>query len=438
MLLQFSFGNYRSFKDKATLSMVASKDKEHKNSHVFQLSDKINVLRSAAIYGANASGKSNLIQAIMFMRNFVLTSSKETISSQEKINVDPFLLDIESEKSPSTFEVVFTIEKDRFRYGFQVDSKKVVNEWLFYSLDGKTRESQLFIRENTNDFDVKPSFKGASKIQKELTVKDNILFLSLCSQLGVEIADKIISQFFLKIGIIKGTESVGYECFTVEQMDKKEYLDFYIELLKTADTGISGLKKTEKAVDENDLPDNIPDLLRKKLVEGKVVDVMSRHAKLNESGEDVGDVFFNMEQQESEGTHQLFCLAGPLFDSIKSDRILIVDEFSTKLHPRLVRAIVDLFHNTGKGDEFSNSSAQMIFATHNTDIMTKYFFRRDQIYLVDKNKKESSVLYALSDFQKGKPRKDASYSKDYIAGKYGAVPSIGSLNDLEELINGTE
>lgn len=142
MLLQFKFRNFRSFKDITALSMVASKDKEFQNSHVFQLSDKMNVLRSAAIYGANASGKSNLIEAIYFMKNFVLTSS-QTVSSEEKINVEPFLLDDKSDKEPSTFEVIFILENDRFRYGFQLDSEKVVNEWLFCAFNGKARESHL-------------------------------------------------------------------------------------------------------------------------------------------------------------------------------------------------------------------------------------------------------------------------------------------------------
>lgn len=433
MLLQFKFGNFRSFKDIATLSMVASKDKKFQESHVFQLTDKVNVLRSAAIYGANASGKSNLIKAIMFMRRFVLISSKETVSSKEKTNVEPFLLDAESENEPSTFEVVFTIEKDRFRYGFQLNSEKVINEWLFCAFGGKTKESQLFTRENSNDFDVKPAFKGAAKIKKELSVKENVLFLSLCSQLGVEIADKIISQFFSKIGIITGSETIGYEDFTVKKMDEKDYLNFYVELLKKADTGISDLKKTEKIVTEKDLPEEMPENIKKEFLESKIIDVAAKHIKYNKEGDILEEVFFHMGRQESEGTHQLFCLAGPLFNTIKKNRIIIVDEFSTKLHPKLARAIIDFFHNIGKGTDFSNSESQMIIATHNTDIMTNLFFRRDQIYFVDKNNKESSTLYSLSDF---KLRKDSSFNKDYIAGKYGAVPSIGSFDDLKELING--
>ncbi len=435
MLLQFKFGNFRSFKDVATLSMVASKDKEFQNSHVFQLTDKVNVLRSAAIYGANASGKSNLIDAISFMRNFVLTSSKETVSSEEKINVEPFLLDVESEKEPSTFEVVFNLEKERFRYGFQLNSEKVINEWLFCAFDGKARESQLFIRENTNDFDVKPAFKGAKKI-KELRVKENVLFLSLCSQLGVELANKIVSLFFFKIGIISGAEPTGYRNFTKEKMNDHEYMNFFIELLSIAGTGINGLEKQEAKYTEKDLPDGLNDETRLKLLNMSKIDVFTKHNMFDKDGKIVGEVVFNMENQESEGTHQLFCLAGPLFDTIKNNRIMIVDEFSTKLHPKLARAIIDFFHNIGEGEVFSNSSSQIIFATHNTDIMTNRFFRRDQVYFVDKNHKESSILYSLADFKLGKPRKDASFNKDYIAGKYGAVPSIGSLDDLKGLTNG--
>jgi len=434
MLLQFKFGNFRSFKDITTLSMVASKDKEFQNSHVFQLSDKMNVLRSAAIYGANASGKSNLIEAIYFMIDFVLTSS-QTVSSEERINVEPFLLDDKSDKEPSTFEVIFILENDRFRYGFQLDSEKVVNEWLFCAFDGKARESQLFIRENTNDFDIKPAFKGAKKI-KELTVKKNTLFLSLCSQLGVDLANKIISSFFLRIGIISGAESTGYRIFTKEKMSDNEYMAFFKELLSKTGTGIKELEKQETKYSEKDFPDGLNEETKSKLLNMPKIDVFTKHSKFNNDGKIIGEAVFNMENQESEGTHQLFCLAGPLFDTIKNNRIMIVDEFSTKLHPKLARAVIDFFHNIGKGAEFSNSSAQLIIATHNTDIMTNRFFRRDQIYFVDKNNKESSTLYSLADFKLGKPRKDASFNKDYIAGKYGAVPSIGSLDDLRELING--
>lgn len=426
MLVEFRVGNFRSFKDEVTLSMVASADKEHLATHTVKISNKLSLLRSAAIYGANASGKSNLFNAMAFMRNFVLNSSRES-QATEKIAVEKFRLSTETENKPSTFEIVFLMENVRYRYGFQVDEKQVHAEWFFYV--PTIREATLFIREK-DDIKVGPDFKEGKGL--EAKTRANALFLSVAAQFNGEKAKKIL-EWFDDLMIISRIDAELYQAFTISKLADREYEEFTSKFLRVADLGIKEIQKTEKPLNEEDLPKEIPLKLKSRIMsmEGSaVVDVEAVHQKYDQHNKPVVDEKFSLFKSESAGTLALFGLSGPIYDTIKKGKVLIIDELTSKLHPLLTQAIIEAFHQshyeTGS-DRTLPSQAQLIFVSHDTGILKNQLFRRDQIWFTQKNEYGATNLYSLEEYS---IRKDASFDKDYIMGKYGAVPFIGGIESL--------
>ncbi|MCX6579221.1 MAG: ATP-binding protein [Candidatus Aminicenantes bacterium] len=422
MLVEFRVGNFRSFKDEVTLSMVASADKEHLATHTVKISNKLSLLRSAAIYGANASGKSNLFNAMAFMRNFVLNSSRES-QATEKIDVEKFRLSTETENRPSTFEIVFLMENIRYRYGFQVDEKQVHNEWLFYV--PTIREATLFIREKS-DIKVGPDFKEGKGL--EAKTRENALFLSVAAQFNGEKAKKIL-EWFDHLSIISSIDANRHREFTLSKLADKEYEEFTSKFLRVADLGIKEIQKTERPLIEEDLSKDIPLKLKSRIMSA-VVDVEAVHQKYDQHNKPVVDEKFSLFKNESAGTLALFGLSGPIYDTIKKGKVLVIDELTSKLHPLLTQAIIEAFHQshyeTGS-DRALPSQAQLIFVSHDTGILKNQLFRRDQIWFTQKNEYGATNLYSLEEYS---IRKDASFDKDYIMGKYGAVPFIGGIESL--------
>jgi hypothetical protein len=431
MLIEFSVGNYKSFKDIVTFSMVAanitSKDKKIDENNVFSVNSGLKLLKSAAIYGANASGKSNLANAIRFMKWFMVNSSKET-QSNEEIEVENFKLSSATERAPSFFEIVFVFENQRYRYGFEVTSKRVVSEWLFYV--PKVKETRLFER----DFDdIKATKNYGAETLKKMT-RSNALFLSVSAQFNVEIAEKVIAWITSELGIISGLHDRGYREYTAECLfedrDSKEILG----LVKNLDLGIGEIKVEQKDLTLDAFPKALPDEIKNFIIEGtegKAVLVNTVHSKFDENNKHVSDVLFSLDRQESEGTQKIFALAGPLVDTLKCGMVIIIDEFDARLHPIISRAIVELFNSK----ETNPNNAQLILMTHDTNLLNNKIFRRDQIWFTEKDRYGATDLYSLAEYrlpeQKG-VRNDASYESDYIKGRYGAIPYIGNIKHLIE------
>jgi len=427
MLIEFKVGNFLSFKDNVTLSMVASPDREHLDTNTIKVNDKLRLIKSAAIYGANASGKSNLFEAMNFMRNFILTSAKESIST-EKIPVERFRLSTETEKIPSTFEAIFIIDNIRYRYGFQVDRERVHNEWLFYV--PTIRESTLFIREKDN-IKLGSHFKEGRGLQEK--TRPNALFLSVSDQFNGKIAKRIL-RWIKNFKVISALDNSEEQSFTIFSLDDKEFKDFILKFLKAADIGIKGLSKKSIPLTEKDIPGELPEKLKKelysKLTELEIVEVNSIRQKYDNNKKPVSDENFDFESRESAGTRALFALSAPIYYTLKHNTILAVDELTSKLHPLLTRAIIEIFHNYNcDKDNKLQSQAQLIFASQDTNILSNQLFRRDQVWFTQKDEYGASELYSLEEYR---VRKDASFNKDYIMGKYGAIPFIGDIDSLFE------
>jgi AAA15 family ATPase/GTPase len=421
MLIGFSVGNYKSFKETVTLSMVASsipeEDKDLNENNVFPINDKLSLLKSAAIYGANASGKSNLVAAINFMKWLVLNSSKETQVS-DAIDTEAFRLSTETEKEPSFFEIVFILEDKTFRYGFEVNALQVVSEWLFQADDSE--EKMLFER----DFDYRlGDFPEGEDISNK--TRSNALFLSVVAQFNGEISGKILLWFSKTLQLISGLEDRQYRKKTLESFENAGHRHDIIEFIKKLDLGILDIARENTpvfSISDNTAQYGGPYGSLYPISEIKTT-VQTSHPKYDADGKQTSMEVFDMEKHESEGTNKLFALAGILLDTLRTGKILLIDELDARLHPLITRELICLFNS----NETNPHNAQLIFTTHDTNLLSSKTFRKDQIWFTEKDNKGATDLYSLVEYKVGK---NASFERDYMIGKYGAIPFIGNFKEL--------
>ncbi|MCO5232253.1 MAG: ATP-binding protein [Chitinophagales bacterium] len=418
MLLQFSIKNFRTFKDKATLSLIASnydKDTREYENIVMNDSFGLRLLKSAVIYGANASGKSKLLDAFAFMRYFVINSSKES-QKGEAIKIEPFKLDQSSKTESTEFEVIFIHNQVLFRYGFEVTKESIISEWLFYK--PKTKEVELFYREG-NEYKIhNRNFSKGDTVAKEGLVRDNALLISVAAQFNEKSAIEVL-EWFEKNRVISGLYDAEYRDNTVNKISDKSYKNRVLRFLKAADIGIEDLEiLTIHSGQSKESPFNTV-LIIKNIYEDKIK---------------IGTTPFFLSLDESEGTRKYFYILGPVIDALEYGGILMVDELDSKLHPNLVCKIVSLFNSK----EFNKKNAQLIFNTHDTNLLSSGLFRRDQIWFTNKNKYGEAQLYSLADFKSDEVRKNDPFEDNYIKGKYGAVPFLGFFDNLKFLLTENE
>ena len=404
MLIKFTVGNYKVFKEKSTLDLRAASISEHSESHVFHLETE-KLLKSVSVFGKNAAGKSKLIDALEFMQEFVIASSKDK-QANEAIKADPFRLNTATKNSPCFFEIEFLLEKIKYRYGFEVTKNQVKKEWLLERK--KTKEYPLFLRIG-EDFEV--DYKRFSEGKdKQSWTRENALFLSLVAQLNGTLSKKIISWFekIVFVHHLCGCED-GFDNFTAELIEKGKYKGKIVEMIKNADVDI---KDIEVVKFENS----------KKLKTGKIVEsydesmvVKTYHELYDENNQQVGLEDFDLDEDESQGTKRYFNLVGYIVDAFNEGEIIVMDELDARLHTKLTQSILKEFNSR------DNNNAQLIFTTHNTNLLNKDLMRRDQIYFVEKDQYAASRLYSLAEF---KVRKDNNYELNYLKGRYGAIPFI--------------
>jgi len=413
MLIQFSVGNFKSFKNIVTFSLVATARKEHEETNTFVAKDKLRLLKSAVIYGANASGKTNLIKAMNFMKSFVLFSLKDVT---DKIKVTRFKLSTETENQPSTFEIIFLYEGIRYRYGFQADREKIHKEWLFYVPIRK--ETRLFIREG-DIFSIGTHFKEGRGLKDQ--TRDNALFLSVVAQFKGPISTKVF-EWFKKFKVITALTDRSYLHFTLKKLQETEFKNEIMKFTKFADLGIEDVAVEETKIKIEDLPDEIKASFKSD-DELMSLAVNAFHKKYDINNKDAGLEKFDFAREESAGTKKFFAISAPILDTLKKGYVLAIDELDAKLHPILIKFLIELFNSR----ENNPNNAQLVFVSHNTNLFNRDAFRRDQIWLTEKNNYGATDLYSLVEY---KVRNDASFEKDYIAGKYGAIPLIRGTNSL--------
>ena len=424
MLLRFTVGNFKSFKEKATLSLEATSDDWLEEGNVAVVGER-RLLKAAAIYGANASGKSNLLTAMAFFRDWVENSSKETQSGERIPVAAPFLLHVDTETAPTFFEAVFLHEGTRYRYGFETTQERIVSEWLFCQRDS-IRETRLFTREGGC---ISPSddFREGKGLEKR--TRSNALFLSVAAQFNGPVSNEIM-HWMARFRNISGLED-GRDrdmAFTANKLGDEEYSAVILELARKADLGIEGMQKQDLSADEAlaMLPQGAVESVRPALLKGETLAfyIKTYHRKYGTGKDPVGQVAFSLKVQESAGTRTFVALTGPVLHTLKRGFTLFVDELEARLHPLLTRALVGLFNSSA-----NTQNAQLVFATHDNGLLDAKRVRRDQVWFVEKDDYGASRLYSLAEF---KVRKEAKFSKEYLLGQFGAAPRVGDMEEVLE------
>lgn len=434
MLVEFSVSNYRSIGDKQTLSLTpAPKQKEYPNNVIVE--GPFAALNAIAIYGSNASGKSNLLRCISMMDEIVHISSRT--SSTTKLPFDPFALKEGYVDKPTEFEIVFVKDEKRYRYGFSYTQPSIMREWLYRKNVG--REVLLFLREG-DVIDVRSGFQGSKKLIDTAVeaTRDNALFLSQCDSLNVEEAVSIMA-WFDTLHIINGLYTEKHEVSTVELWQQMPYREKINQYMSTIAMDIQGIDISIKKVDESDLPSGIPAQLRDKISKYNVQSFHHTYSKDNNPKREF--LSWDFYKHESEGSQKALQLSGPVLKALMNGEILVIDEMEAKLHPIITLNIIDMFLDPNCNPKH----AQLIFATHDTNLLGYSKLRRDQIYFTEKNKWESTELFSLSDFVyfnekngeiiEEKERKDTDKEKRYLEGRYGAIPFLGDFkNQINKML----
>lgn len=421
MLLEFSVENFFSIKEKQTLSMFASRaDKSQADNLI--ISDIVSdaLLRSAVVYGANASGKTNLLLAINTMRSLVVNNNELQPGDLIKLAV-PFKFEPNWANRPSKFEISFIHQDIKYTYGFSVDQQKVQEEYLFYYPN--KRKALIFRREGD-----KYKFTRDKEEQNTLAGRTISNHLYLSSSAGWNYKETSpVFEWFKRYLIIRGMTESNPEWlqYTAKKLLNNDNSSNYIKkLIQQADLGIDRLKVVLRQIDRVELPEDMPDDLKDLLDKQEVFSVNCRH-RIEDDLCQVSEYYLPL-SQESKGTVRMMELAGYWLETLQNGYVLIVDELDNSLHPQLMRFLVQLFHDPTQ----NKKNAQLIFSTHDTHLLRLDFFRRDQIWFTEKDSQSfQTELYSLFDI---KARNDENIARGYLTGRYGAMPNLGSGIIFEE------
>jgi uncharacterized protein len=424
MIIQFSVSNFRSIGKLVTLSMEAAKDskkaiqKPVDTNNVFEI-EKNRLLKSAVIYGANASGKSNLIKAMSYMKKLVLFSSD--MPRGDEVRSETFRLSEEFDNKPSLFEITFLDQNNiLYRYGFSIFESKIIEEWLYKKL---SREVCLFEREN-QIIKIHPQFSDSKGI--EARTREDALFLTTAAKWDEKISTSILN-WFREIYFLTGLEDIRGNPALSRKIKHPQSREKVIDFIKKFDVDIDDVFLAQK--DAANPPQEFLDMFSQKGLENLNLNpddtVITVHKKYSKDGVVISKEDFDAATYESSGTKKLLHYAPAFVDAIENNKIIIIDELDAKLHPIITSALIRMFNlNSG-----INRFAQIIFTTQDTNLLSSDLFRRDQIWFTEKNKIGATDLYSLYDYKvdKTRVRTDEMYEKNYLMGKYGAIPYIGNI-----------
>ena len=410
MILEFSVKNFLSFKEKVTFSMIANSNKELNDNYVEIGGNK--VLKSAAVYGANASGKSNLFKILTLV--VLMLRSSNSVDINAKLPLIPFKLDKGSVNKPSEFEIKFILDETRYVYGFIADKDKIYDEYLYYYPNG--RETKIFDRTNINEYSYT---QKDEKILREIEAKNaqNKFFLATATNWNFDKTKAAYNFLTNGIGTCNNLEILKNMAYKMYETNPDYLKDFAIDFLQKADFNIEDYQ-----ISQIDVPGEfltaIPEFITKTLPDKpKAYQVLFKHKN--------SDNYLSIDE-ESLGTQMIFAFIPFLADSLKNKKVLIIDELDKSLHPFLVQYIVEISNDA----EINKNGSQLIFNTHDTNLLDLNILRRDQIWFTEKNSETGeSDLYSLSDFS---VRKQENVEKGYMLGRYGAVPFIKNDFNLWE------
>lgn len=399
MILEFCATNFLSIKDELKLSFIATSLKEScaEPNDLYPLEDTgFSLVRSALIYGANASGKSNVLRAFGFYKRFITDSFKNS-QVGERIDVENFRLNATTANEPTSMEASFTDGEFIYRYGFKVDSEQVHEEWL-YKRACKTRakEVELFYREGETTTVHFKSLLIQELVNKKM-IRSNALLLSTAAQFNEPTSVSILRWLSHTMVIFCSEDDLLWNN-AIRHLDNETLRRRIVDFAKFADLGIENITKIDNRI-------------------------VTTHKQYDDDGKEVNDVSFAFNSNESEGTIKYFSLAYPIIDALDHGKRIIIDELDSKLHPLLVKSIVALFNDA----KTNPKGAQLLFTAHDTFLLSAGLFRRDQVWFTQKNSFGATELFSLAEF---KVRSTSPFEKDYLLGRYGATPIIGDIEKI--------
>ena len=445
VLVDFSIQNFRSINKRQELSMVAStatkEDGALNNTYLVNSFGVKELLKSAAIFGANGAGKSNCVKALQILKSIVISSIQ---TSDENIldSARPFYLKEEHYNLPTEFEISFLADGNLYRYGLSLEEGVIEEEWLYWTK--ASRETALFQRHGQNITYNNRSFKEAKMFVKKVgdslviqKTKPNVPFISVLHQFDGERSTSVC-DWFRSLKIISGIDNLagaGHRNFTTNlfktDIDFKAWSLDILRSMQIDDIRIvehdrkkfnDKLTKDDETSEDKEFREAISKLIIEKMKDKPLqsIDVIKYV-----DGEE-----YNMPLNlESEGNQKMIFMLGPLYDSIKNNKILIVDEFERNFHTLLSKHILSTYNQKNFGQ------SQLIITCHDTNLLTKELFRRDQIWFVEKNLASETEIYSLVEYKEHYTRQDQSYSKDYLQGKYGAVPLFSSIQEFGDVFD---
>lgn len=433
MLIQFKTKNFRSISNEQVIDLRPSREQRHK-SNVFH-ADSTKALKAIGVYGANASGKSNLVKAFHAMEAIVRRSATKLNVGEPISQIEPFRLSAATIGEPSSFEVTVVIEQSTYVYGFSATHERVHGEWLAVKQPKKKTVNWLkrtfnpATNETTWNFSGPLARKQDSALLREKT-RDNGLVLSRGAELNIEELKPLYLWFARNFWVLDLSIPPRGLAFATAQRayDDNEFRKRVVDFLRNADVGISGLQisETGAAHRKETIPSDAPEEVRQfleslnTLVENSTsteLSVKTEHAFWKDGKSET--VTFDLET-ESNGTKRFFALANPILTALDDGDLLVVDELDCSMHPNLTRKIVGLFLSS----EFNKNGAQLIFASHDSSLLDAKMFRRDQLWLTSKSEKGSTEFYSLEDIETP-PRKNEAIERRYLEGRYGGVPNFG-------------
>lgn len=406
MLIEFSIENYRSFRERQVLSMLPDEGKQELEKNLIATNANIKLLRSAVLYGPNASGKSNLMKAMLAMRNLVLFSGNNGPEKSFK-EYEPFRFHTDTSKAPVTFGIYILLNGKRFHYQVSILEKEVVYEQLSFYPQG--REAKLFHRKG-QEFEFGDYLKGQKAVVANLTAP-NQLFVSKGALNNIQQLIEVFHFFenhFMTIPFMDSWVDNYYANRIAKELKrtpgKEAFMRNFENLLMSFDTGIAGfsIEKNHISTEES-------------------YEIFVDHYVFNSEGEKIDKIRHPI-AEESKGTQKLFVLGGLILRALMNGRVITIDEFERSLHPFITAFIIQLFHDA----ELNAKGAQLVIATHDTNLLDSSELRRDQVWIIEKDLQGASSLFSLADI--AGVRSNAPFEKWYLSGRFGGVPGIERLN----------
>jgi uncharacterized protein len=420
MLLNFKVKNFRSIKNEITLDLQATSDESMKPEAVFECGNAA-LLKTAVIYGPNASGKSNILKAFAVFRKMVLESLYRSNMPGE-LPSEFFKLSVGMENEPSFFEMTFLLDKEVYTYGFEIDKKQVIVEWLAQKKGKKflfERKKQI-IKSNKNYFK-----EASAELKKQAA--ENVLFLSLLSSNSKPISRKIILLIQNINLILDAKRGATFDYAFNQFLKNPDTANKMKEFMLRADFGISDIIAEERMISPKQIqqiPDKFKELFFKE--DSKITErsLKCLHKKFDKKGNEVTAEALDFFTEQSNGTQQIFALSAPIIDTLENGKVLFIDELDAGIHPILCQYLVAIFNSKTKNP----NNAQLIFTTHDVALLDEEFLRRDEIYFVNKDKYGATELFSLAEISE---RKGVNYAKRYLEGRYGALPYIADFENLK-------